>query len=88
MIGLMSQPDLFGSTLQPLPQPDPEAVRRRMRDLLSTLRVADTLPLTEKQLRFWQTVVPQMTNWLPAEEKAAICAEFDGHVARLTRKAA
>lgn len=84
----MSQPDLFGSTLQPLPRPDPQAVRKRMRDLLATLREADVMPLTDRKLRFWSTVVPQTTNWLEPEEKAAVCAEFDGHVARLTRRAA
>ena len=84
----MSQPDLFGSTPQPLPRPDPEAVRKRMRDLLGALREADVMPLTDKELRFWRTVVPQTTNWLPADEKAAVCAEFEDHVARLTRRAA
>jgi hypothetical protein len=84
----MSQPDLFGSTPQPLPRPDPEAVRRRMRDLLRTLREAEIMPLTDKELRLWTTVVPQTTNWLPADEKAAVCAEFEAQVARLTRRAA
>lgn len=84
----MSQPDLFGATPQPLPQPDPEAVRRRMRDLLRTLCEADAMPLTDKELRLWRTVVPQTTNWLAPDEKAAICAEFDAQVSRLTRRAA
>lgn len=84
----MSQPDLFGSTPQPLPRPDPDAVRRRMRDLLRTLRQAEVMPLTDEELRFWRTVVPQTTNWLEPEEKAAVCAEFDAHVDRLSRKAA
>ena len=84
----MSQPDLFGSTPQPLPQPDPEAVRRRMRDLLDSLRRAEVMPLSDKELRLWRTVVPQTTNWLAPEERAAICAEFDEQVERLTRLAA
>lgn len=84
----MSQPDLFGSTPQALPQPDPEAVRGRVRNLLATLHDADVMPLTDKELRFWRTVLPQTTNWLPPEEKATVCAEFDRHVARLTRQAA
>lgn len=81
------QPDLFGSTPQPLPRPDPEAVRARMTALLQRLSEADLMPLTDKELRFWRTVVPQTTNWLPPEEKAAICARFDAEVARLTRNA-
>lgn len=84
----MSQPDLFGSTPQPLPRPDPEAVRRRMRDLLRTLREADVMPLTDKELRFWRTVAPQTTKWLEPEERASLLAEFDTQVERLTRRAA
>jgi hypothetical protein len=84
----MSQPDLFGAVAQPLPQPDPEAVRRRMHDLLRTLRDADVMPLTDKELRFWRTVAPQTTRWLPSEERASMLADFDAQVDRLTRKAA
>lgn len=82
------QPDLFGSTPQPLPQPDPEAVRARMTDLLRRLREADVMPLTDKELRLWRTVAPQTTRWLPDEERTALLAEFDAEVARLTRRAA
>lgn len=85
---MMSQPDLFGATPQPLPQPNPDAVRRRMNTLLRTLREADVMPLTDKELRFWRTVVPQTTRWLAPDERASILAEFDAQVERLTSKAA
>lgn len=84
----MSQPDLFGSTPQPLPRPDPEAVRKRMHELLRTLREADVMPLTDKELRFWRVVAPQTTRWLPPDERAALLSELDTHLGRLTRKAA
>ncbi|MBU1324865.1 MAG: hypothetical protein KJ676_06445 [Alphaproteobacteria bacterium] len=84
----MSQPDLFGAVAQPLPQPDPEAVRRRMADLLQRLSEADVMPLTEKELRFWRTVAPQTTRWLEPEERARILADFEAQIDRLTRKAA
>ena len=84
----MSQPDLFGATPQPLPQPDPEAVRTRVQTLLATLRNAEVMPLTDRELRLWRTVMPQTTNWLAPDEKAAVCAEFEAQLARLTRKAA
>lgn len=84
----MSQPDLFGATPQPLPRPDPEAVRKRMRDLLRTLREAEVMPLTDKELRFWRTVAPQTTRWLAPDERAAILAEFEAQLDRLARKAA
>lgn len=83
----MSQPDLFGATPQPLPQPNPESVRQRMRDLLRTLREAEVMPLTDKELRFWRTVAPQTTRWLAPDERAAILAEFEAQLDRLTRKA-
>lgn len=85
----MSQFEMFAPTAQPVSTvPSADQVRARLEALLNGLRAADTLPLTDKQLRFWQTVVPQMTNWLSAEEKAAVCAEFEGHIARMNRKAA
>lgn len=84
----MSQPDLFGATPQPLPQPDPEAVRARVQSVLARLRSARKMPLTDKELRFWRTVMPQTTSWLPDDEKQAVCTEFELQVARLTRKAA
>lgn len=84
----MSQPDLFGSTPQPLPRPDPEAVRKRMHDLLRTLREADVMPLTDKELRFWRTVAPQTTRWLEPDERNTILVEFEAQLDRLSRKAA
>lgn len=85
----MSQFELFAPTAQPVSTaPSVDEVRSRLTHLLNTLKAADAMPLTDKQLRFWKTVVPQMSNWLPDEEKAAVCAEFDAQVARLTRRAA
>jgi len=84
----MSQPDLFGATPQPLPQPDPAAVRVRMQALLRTLREADAMPLTDKELRFWRTVAPPTTRWLDPDERAAILSEFDAQIERLTSRAA
>lgn len=46
------------------------------------------MPLTDKELRFWRTVAPQTTNWLEPDERAALLAEFEAQLARLTRKAA
>ena len=81
--------DLFGGpTPQALAQADPEAVRKRVNALLAQLRGASAMPLSEKELRYWKTVMPQTTNWLEPEEKAAACAEFEAQVARLSRQAA
>lgn len=85
----MSQFELFEPSAQPVSSaPDADSVRARLESLMNTLRGADAMPLTAKQLDFWRTVVPQMTNWLPADEKTALCAEFEAHLSRLERKAA
>lgn len=68
--------------------PDIDTVRARLGNLLQTLEAADAMPLTEKQLRFWTTVVPQMSNWLPTEERLTVCAAFNDQIERLGRKAA
>ena len=51
------------------------------------LRGADAMPLSARELAFWIVVTPQMSNWLPPDEKAAVCAEFEGHLARLNAEA-
>ncbi len=85
----MSQLELFaaGSERSSI-VPNVDTVRARLEGVLETLRSADEMPLTSKQLAFWTTVVPQMSNWLPDEERSAVCVEFDSHLARLSRKAA
>lgn len=46
------------------------------------------MPLTGRELAYWTVVTPQMSNWLPPEEKAAVCDEFGAHLARLQSTAA
>ena len=70
------------------PVPSVDEVRRRFEAVLGPLREASEMPLTQRELAFWTVVTPQMSNWLPAEEKAAVCAEFFAEVERLTRLAA
>ncbi len=43
------------------------------------------MPLSAKDLRFWKTVYPQMSRWLPAEEREAMCASFFAEIERLER---
>jgi hypothetical protein len=35
-------------------------------------------------LRYHRTVIPQMSRWLPDDEAAQICREFDAELARLS----
>lgn len=51
--------------------------------MLARLRAASEMPLTEREVAFWRVVTPQMSNWLPADERQAVCAEFNEHLARL-----
>jgi hypothetical protein len=63
--------------------PDPERVRRRLNALLDTARQAKAMPWSERDARMWQTVFPQMANWLPDEEANQLRFEFAQEVERL-----
>lgn len=62
---------------------DPEAIRGRLMRLLDTLQVADTMPLSDRDVRMWRTVVPNMTKWLPESEAQRIRATFAQQLERL-----
>ncbi|SUS07133.1 conserved hypothetical protein [uncultured Defluviicoccus sp.] len=82
-----AQGSLFGEGRMAPPTrqstPDPEAVRGRLHRLLEVLRAAEHMPLSDRDVRMWQTVVPNMTRWLPDEDARAICAEFAAEMERL-----
>ena len=67
--------------------PDPDTIRERLNGLLNKLRAAETMPLSERDLRMWQAIVPNMTKWLPEVEADALRAAFDEEVRRLRRAA-
>jgi hypothetical protein len=80
----MSQLELFIQPVVAQPTtPSVESIRERFQALLELLRGADVMPLSGRELAYWTVVTPQMSNWLPPEEKAAVCDEFDTHLARL-----
>jgi hypothetical protein len=88
-IQAMSQLELFIQPVVAEPTvPSVDDIRGRLETLLASLRKAETMPLTPRELAFWTVVTPQMSNWLPPEEKAAVCAEFEAHLARLKTVAA
>ena len=41
------------------------------------------MPLSERDIRMWQAIVPNMTKWLPEAEANAIRESFDGELQRL-----
>ncbi|MEO8927117.1 MAG: hypothetical protein ABI306_08125 [Caulobacteraceae bacterium] len=63
--------------------PDPETIRRRLTTLLERARQSQVMPWPEPKARMWQTVFPQMANWLPEEEAAQLCFDFAREIERL-----
>ena len=96
---MSERPDLFGHTHaqgnligdgpdrmappQRASSPDPDTVRRRLKNLVETIQAAQAMPWSERDTRMWRTVVPNMTKWLPQEEGAEIRAIFDREMQRL-----
>lgn len=84
------QMSLFGEAGDRIPhpaqeayRPDPEHIRQRLHAVLETARAAPERPWPEKKLRLWQTVFPNMANWLPDEEADQLRFEFAQEVERL-----
>ena len=63
--------------------PDPEQVRRRLEALLAKAKAARTMPWSERDARMWQTVFPNMANWLPASEAEQMRLDFAREIERL-----
>ena len=86
-MSIEAQGSLFGEGRMTPPAsrttPDPEVVRGRLNRLLDTLRAASTMPLSDRDARMWQTVVPNMTKWLPEHEGETIRAAFIREMERL-----
>ena len=88
-----AQGSLFGQgedRMQPPVQrflPDPEKVRQRLNLLLAKARSARTMPWSERDARMWQTVFPNMANWLPEDEAEQLRFEFAQEMERLKHAA-
>lgn len=61
----------------------PARARAKLTALLETARAARSMPWPERDARMWQTVFPQMTNWLPDEEAEQLRFEFQREIERL-----
>lgn len=89
-----TQPDLFGTQADLLGPPPPrsyapslEKVRAEVAKVLDKARIAKDMPWTAKEVAFWKTVFPQMTNWLPEEERERARASFWEEIGRLEASA-
>ena len=85
-----TQPDLFGTQSDlfgPPPKqsyaPSLATVRAEVNKVLEKARIAKEMPWTAKEVAFWKTVFPQMTNWLPEEEAAQLRSAFMEEICRL-----
>ncbi|TVR99989.1 MAG: hypothetical protein EA406_01655 [Rhodospirillales bacterium] len=82
-----AQGSLFGEGRMTPPKrvftPDLDGIRGRLNRLLETLRAARTMPLSDRDARMWQAVVPNMTKWLPDDEAEAIRTAFAAEMQRL-----
>jgi hypothetical protein len=86
------QPDLFLSDAQPelledraehVYRADPDDVRRDLHRLLAQARAANVMPWEPRKVRLYRTIFPQMSNWLPEDEAAQLCFEFEAELRRL-----
>lgn len=75
----MAQLDMFGGNVpvQPSAAADPDRVRRKLDVLLAEAREAGPQGLPLARRRFIETVVPQMTRWLPDDEAERVRRAFD-----------
>ena len=85
-----SQTDLFGTQGDLFGPPPPRSyapslatVRAEVDKVLEKARIAQEMPWTAKEVAFWKTVFPQMTNWLPEEEAARARSAFMEEICRL-----
>lgn len=78
-----TQDDLFGPPPKQSYAPSLATVRAEVNKVLEKARLAKEMPWTAKEITFWKTVFPQMTNWLPAEEAKQLRAAFTEEISRL-----
>ncbi len=78
-----SQLDMFGAPPAQSYEPDPESVRAELKDLLARARAAPFQHWDPREISFYRVVFPQMANWLPKDEAAQLCFEFEAEIARL-----
>jgi hypothetical protein len=75
--------DLFEDRPTPVFRADPDEVRAELRDILGQARAARTMPWDSEKVRLYRLIFPQMSNWLPKEEAARLCGEFEAELKRL-----
>jgi hypothetical protein len=67
----------------PVFRADPDEVRAELLQILADARAARTMPWDSEKVRLYRLIFPQMSNWLPREEAAQLCFEFETELTRL-----
>jgi hypothetical protein len=67
----------------PVYRADPDVVRAKLLQILAEAREAQEMPWAPERVRYYRTVFPQMSNWLPADEAAQLRSAFAAELARL-----
>lgn len=81
----MAQLEMFNPVPAVSAAPSAEQVRARLEAIFATLRAGGNL--TWSEIRRLKVVVPQMAQWLPADEGEAVRSEFAVEIDRLERAA-
>jgi hypothetical protein len=63
--------------------PSVDQVRNKLSALIERLQAEDAMPLSQRELLYWQTVAPQMARWLPENERHDMVSQFEAEMARL-----
>lgn len=72
-----AQPDLFGLPDAPSEWPDPAEVREDLLAMLASARNVTAHNLWDlRTYRYNKVVFPQMSRWLPDDERDQLCFEF------------
>jgi hypothetical protein len=64
-------------------KPNLEKIRAELRGVVAKARASQDEPWDAAELRYYQTVLPQMSRWLPDDERAELIRAFEAEVARL-----
>jgi hypothetical protein len=67
----------------PVYRADPDEVRQELHKILAEARAAQMIPWDAYHTGLYQTVFPQMANWLPDDEAAQLRAAFAAELVRL-----
>jgi hypothetical protein len=78
-----TQADLFGPPPKQSYAPSLATVRAEVNKVLEKAQIAKEMPWTAKEVSFWKTVFPQMTNWLPESEGEQLRQAFMVEICRL-----